>query len=223
MKNTVIFDVDGTLLDTERFYMEGWRRGGALLGYQIPEEILMKTRGANKAVALPLYQARFGEDFPYEEIRKHRVRFAEEIITATPPEQLCKPGAMAVLEALREKGFRLAVASATEQKVTRAHLQQAGLWEYFQAVVTGDMVRNGKPEPDMFLLAAQQLGSRPEACIVVGDSPTDVYAGSAAGMDVYLIPDQIPERPDTRAKSRQVLASLEQLLKAMEEDGWVTN
>ena len=75
----------------------------------------------------------------------------------------------------------------------------------------------------VLLLAARKLGCTPEECIVVGDSPADVFAASAAGMDVYLIPDQIPANPDTRAKSRQVLNSLEQLLSAMEEDGCVTN
>ena len=223
MKRSVIFDVDGTLLDTEKFYMEGWRRAGAIMGYPIPDEILMKTRGVNKEVALPLYQARFGEDFPFEEVRAHRIRFAEEIINAVAPEQLRKPGAMEALEPLRQKGFRLAVASATGLELSRSHLSQAGLLDFFQAVITGDMVEKGKPAPDMFLLAARKLGCTPEECIVVGDSPADVFAASAAGMDVYLIPDQIPANPDTRAKSRQVLNSLEQLLSAMEEDGCVTN
>ena len=221
MKHTVIFDVDGTLLDTERINMEGWRKAGAHMGYQIPEEILVKTRGLNKGMSLLLYQEHFGKEFPFEEVREQRVLFAEEIIASISPEQLRKPSAMEVLEVLREKGFRLAVASATEQEKTVSHLERAGLRDYFQAVVTGDMVEKGKPAPDMFLLAARRLGSSPEECIVVGDSPADVFAASAAGMDIYLIPDQVPANSDTRARSRQVLNDLGQLLCAMEKDGWI--
>lgn len=216
MKNTVIFDVDGTLLDTERIYMEGWRQGGALLGYPVPDAALVRTRAVSRAVALPIYQAYCGEDFPYDAVRAHRTRIAEEIIAASTPEQLWKPGVREVLEALRERGCRMAVATSTGLEFTLAHLKQAELLDYFQAVVTGEMVERGKPAPDIFLLAAQRLGSRPEDCAVVGDSPADVFAGFDAGMDVYLIPDQVPANPDTVARSRRVLEHLGQLIDAME-------
>ncbi len=217
MKYSVIFDVDGTLLDTERIYMEGWRQGSALLGYHVPEEALLKTRAVSKAEAIPIFRTFCGEDFPYDEVRSIRTRISEEIIASSSPELLRKPGAMEVLEALREKGCRMAVASSTGLEQTRAHLERAGLLDYFQAVVTGDMVEHGKPAPDIFLLAAQRLGSRPEDCVVVGDTPADVFAGASAGMDVYLIPDQVPANPQTRALSRRVLEHLGQLLCAFEE------
>ena len=93
---------------------------------------------------------------------------------------------------------------------------QAELLDYFHAVVTGNMVKNSKPAPDSFLMAAEKLGCSPEECIVVGDSPNDVFAAAAAGMDMYLIPDQVPANPETRALSR-VLEHLGQLIPAMEE------
>lgn len=212
MKQAVIFDVDGTLLDTERIYMEGWRQGGALMGYPVPDAALVRTRAVSKEVAIPIYQAYCGADFPYEEIRAHRTRIAEEIIAASTPEQLWMPGVRETLEALRQKGYRMAVATSTKLEFTLAHLKQAGLLEYFQAVVTGEMVENGKPAPDIFLLAAERLGCDPKECIAVGDTPADVLAGSAAGMEVYLIPDQVPANPETRARSRRVLEHLGQLI-----------
>lgn len=212
MKQAVIFDVDGTLLDTERIYMEGWRQGGALMGYPVPDAALVRTRAVSKEVAIPIYQAYCGADFPYEEIRAHRTRIAEEIIAASTPEQLWMPGVRETLEALRQKGYRMAVATSTKLEFTLAHLKQAGLLEYFQAVVTGEMVENGKPAPDIFLLAAERLGCDPKECVAVGDTPADVLAGSAAGMEVYLIPDQVPANPETRARSRRVLEHLGQLI-----------
>lgn len=212
MKQAVIFDVDGTLLDTERIYMEGWRQGGALMGYPVPDTALVRTRAVSKEVAIPIYQAYCGADFPYEEIRAHRTRIAEEIIAASTPEQLWMPGVRETLEALRQKGYRMAVATSTKLEFTLAHLKQAGLLEYFQAVVTGEMVEKGKPAPDIFLLAAERLGCDPKECVAVGDTPADVLAGSAAGMEVYLIPDQVPANPETRARSRRVLEHLGQLI-----------
>ena len=212
MKQAVIFDVDGTLLDTERIYMEGWRQGGALMGYPVPDAALVRTRAVSKEVAIPIYQAYCGADFPFEEIRAHRTRIAEEIIAASTPEQLWMPCVRETLEALRQKGYRMAVATSTKLEFTLAHLKQAGLLEYFQAVVTGEMVENGKPAPDIFLLAAERLGCDPKECIAVGDTPADVLAGSAAGMELYLIPDQVPANPETRARSRRVLEHLGQLI-----------
>ena len=217
MKRAVIFDVDGTLLDTERHYMDGWREGGTLEGHPVAEEALYRTRGVNsKELAVAIFREHCGEDFPYETVRLHRHRIAEERIAACTPEQLQKPGAREVLEALREKGFLLAVATATGQERTYAHMGQAELLDYFHAVVTGNMVKNSKPAPDSFLMAAEKLGCSPEECIVVGDSPNDVFAAAAAGMDMYLIPDQVPANPETRALSR-VLEHLGQLIPAMEE------
>ncbi len=216
-KTTVIFDVDGTLLDTERIYMEGWRQGGALLGYHVTQEALMKTRAVSKAQAIPIFQACCGEDFPYEAVRVERTRIAEAIIAASTPEQLWMPGLWEMLKQLREKGYRMALATSTRMEFTRAHLIQAGLLEYFPVIVTGEMVEHGKPAPDIFLLAAERLGSKPEECVVVGDTPADVFAGFDAGMDVYLIPDQVPANPETVARSRRVLEHLGQLPEALEE------
>ena len=215
MKKTIIFDVDGTLLDTERIYMDAWREAGAQLGYTVTEEALLKTRAVRASVAIPILKACCGEDFPYEKVRQERIRIAEEIIAAKAPEQLWKPYLCQTLESLRAQGYVMAVASSTELAKTKNHLEHAGILEYFPVVACGDMVQKGKPEPDIFLLAASLCGSNPTECIVVGDTPADVLAGSAAGMDVYLIPDQVPANPQTTSLSRRVLNHLGELLEVL--------
>lgn len=212
MTNTIIFDVDGTLLDTEKIYMQAWREAGAFAGYPIPEEALRQTRAVNRNVAKEVFCRFCGPDFPYDAIQKERVRISEEIIAAATDEQLQKPCAKMVLDKLMGRGYILAVASSTGREKTVEHLRHAGLLHYFPVVVGGDMVERGKPEPDIFLKAAQLSGTRPEHCLVVGDTPADVYAATAAGMPVILIPDQVPANGRTTTLSRKVLNGLDQLL-----------
>lgn len=215
MAKAIIFDVDGTLLDTERIYMEAWVKAGALFGYTVTDEALMKTRAVAVSVAIPVFQACCGADFPYEDVRQERVRIAEEIIAEAGADKLIKPGTETVLQALKDAGYAMAVASSTDIAKTRSHLDHAGLLHWFPVAIGGDMVKQTKPNPDIFLLAAEKLGVEPKDCIVVGDTPADVLAGSAAGMRVILIPDCVPANEQTTALSWKILDSIFQLPEAV--------
>lgn len=211
MKKVIIFDVDGTLLDTERIYMQAWREAGARFGYTVTDEALQKTRAVSPAVAIPVFRDCCGTDFPYEQVQQERVMIAEQMIAGSEPGELVKSGAAAALAALREMGYAMAVASSTDTAKTVAHLERAGLLDWFSACIGGDQVRHTKPNPEIFLVAAQRLGAVPEECIVVGDTPADVLAATAAGMRVVLIPDCVPANEQTTALSWKILNTLEEL------------
>lgn len=211
MIKTIIFDVDGTLLDTEKIYMKAWSEAAKARGFEIPQEALLKTRAVNAKTAKATFQEYCGEDFPYDLLRIERVSIAEEMIQTASVETLLKPNVHQVLGWLRANGFVIAAASSTNYKTTVEHLQHAGLYDYFSVIIGGDMVTKGKPEPDIFLMAAELAHSSASECIVVGDSPADVFAASAAQMTVYLIPDQVPANPQTTALAKQVLNTLSEL------------
>ena len=111
MLKAVIFDVDGTLLDTERIYMQAWKDAAAELGYVMTDELLRKTRAVNAKDAARIFEAEIGNGFSYEKTRPIRVRIAEENIERESP--VLKPGVLELLAFLRQKGIRLAVASST--------------------------------------------------------------------------------------------------------------
>lgn len=188
MLKAFIFDVDGTLLDTERIYMQAWKDAAAELGYDMPMNLLRKTRAVNAREAARIFETEIGNGFSYEKTRPIRVRIAEEIIERESP--ILMPGVLELLKFLKQKGIRLAVASSTNTKTTKEHLAINGIEDWFEVIVGGDMIERGKPNPDIFLKAAELLGETPENCIVVEDSPAGIRAGSAAGMKTVLVPDQ---------------------------------
>ena len=214
MVKIVIFDIDGTLLDTERIYMQAWKLAAEEMGFPMPQIALLKTRAVNAAVAKACFQEYCGQDFPYEQVRDRRVAIGEQLIAQESPETLIKPNAHQVLQWLQSKGISLA--AATNYKSTMAHLDHSGLTQYFSVIVTGDMVKKGKPEPDIFLEAAKRSGSNPDQCLVVGDTPADVLAAHAAGIPVVLIPDQVPANAQTTQLSQTILERLDQLPQWME-------
>lgn len=209
MLKAVIFDVDGTLLDTERIYMQAWKEAAAELGYEITDELLRKTRAINVKDAARIFETEIGNGFSYDKTRTVRVRIAEEIIKRESP--ILKPGVAELLTFLRENGIRLAVASSTHLKGTKEHLSESGILEPFEVVVGGDMVAKGKPNPDIFLKAAELLGLVPEECIVVEDSPAGIRAANGAGMKAVLVPDQAAITQEIIDMSDAVLKSLQDM------------
>ena len=215
MLRGVIFDVDGTLLDTEKIYIQAWREAGKRFGYEIPHEALMRTRAINRKRATEIFQEYLGPDFCYEQLLPERIRIAEELIDQST--DLLKPGVTELLDELENRGIKMAVASSTNLEKTKAHLSHAGLLHRFHGVVGGDMIEKGKPNPDIFLLAAKLLELSPEECIVVEDSPAGIEAAYRGDFRGILIPDCVPANDQTSAMAYKVLGCLSELRYMLEE------
>jgi len=215
MLKAVIFDVDGTLLDTERIYMRAWKEAGRELGYDVTDEVLMKTRAMNMKDAAVIFETMIGNGFSYQETRVGRVRIAEEIIERESPVLL--PGVHETLKWLKEQGVRLAVASSTGKEKTISHLKLNGLLDYFEVIVGGDMIEHGKPAPDIFLKAAELLGEAPEDCAVCEDSISGIKSANAANMKPIQIPDTVPANEETRSLSYAVVERLDLCIPVFEK------
>ena len=191
--------------------MAAWRHAARQLGFTMSEEYLQKTRGLNVNDAIALFSEYFDTAHTYQEVRRIRTVVAEDLIAKTEGAALLKPFAREALDELDRMGIPKAVATSTEKSKNEAHLRHADLLGRFPVMIAGDMVTNGKPNPDIFLAAAAQLGADPADCVVVEDSPAGIEAAFRAGMRSVLIPDCVKPDAKTLERANARLSSLEEL------------
>ena len=206
-----LFDVDGTLLDSERIYMRGWQAAAAQLGFCLPDALMRRTRAIDPKIAARMMEAELGEGFSYEETRRLRLEIGEKMFEADG--RLLKPGAKALLETLRGMGVPAAAVTSTDAAHTARHLELAGIAHLLPVRVTADMVSRGKPYPDMYLMAARLLGVDPAECCGVEDSDAGLRAVHAAGARPILVPDLALVENTTRALAWRIVDSLEDILR----------
>lgn len=187
MVKAVIFDMDGVLIDTEKWLNVYWRQAAAESGFDMKTEDVLAIRSLAGKYAAPYLQSVFGESFSYWTIRERRKELMEEHIAKYGIEK--KPGAEEVLDYLRAHGIQTAVATATDPVRAGEYLTKVGLFGKFDKIVCATMVENGKPKPDIYLYACEQIGKRPEECIAVEDSPNGVRAAVDAGLRTIMVPD----------------------------------
>ncbi|CAN5736261.1 HAD family phosphatase [soil metagenome] len=187
MKRALVFDMDGLLLDSEAPIRDAWVSTARAKGYAATNEHFLEVVGRNEQDAGRIFRGYFGEGIPLEQISLEVKSLLER--TLPPTGFALKPGALTLLEDLKQRGVPCAVATSTARTMARIRLLKAGLLPYFQEVSGGDEVARGKPEPDLFLLAAERLGLAPRDCLVLEDSGFGALGARQAGMAVIVVPD----------------------------------
>ncbi|MBS7239099.1 MAG: HAD family phosphatase [Acetatifactor sp.] len=188
MIQAVIFDMDGTLIDTEKYYRRFWPMALAEFGYRMTDEQALTMRSLGRPFAPRQLKGWFGEDFDYIAVRDRRKALMEETIDREGIER--KPGVLELLKRLKQEGMTTAIATATDLERTGKYLKMTGLEGYFDRLISATQVKEGKPSPDIYLYACEQLGVSPEDCIAVEDSPNGVLSAYRAGCKVVMVPDQ---------------------------------
>ena len=183
----VIFDLDGTLLDTEKLLFRYWREAAARYGYDMSPEQALTLRSLTHRLVQPLFTEWFGEGCDYKELRSCRLKLMQEHIDKYGFD--VKKGAAELLTFLGENGYMRAVATATDTERAGKLLKTAGLDGCFDRIICASMVEWGKPKPDIYIYAAEQLGLSPSECIAVEDSPNGVISAHDAGCFTVMVPD----------------------------------
>ena len=214
MVSGIIFDMDGVLIDSERQSNEGWLWAAGQLGVDMPMWLIDSFKGAPAELCCKFFDDYYKGVIDYWEAKELRTQHVYKIReTEGIP---VKKGVKDIFEYIRNNGLKCAVATSTRRESAEKTLHEIGVWDYLDAVVYGDEVERGKPEPDIFLCAAKAIGVNPSEAVVVEDSINGIKAGYAAGMRVVHIPDTIAIDDDIRKLTYMVCADLNGLIDVVE-------
>ncbi len=211
--NMILFDMDGTLFDTEKHYQWAWRKAIADAGYELDASEVLKLRSLGAPYNVAQFQEWFGEDVDYHAIRQERMNLMKNMLTNEIP---VKPQVPQTLEKLRQMGYSMAVVTATGQEQAVSNLKLAGLLTFFDRVISASMVKRGKPAPDVYLHACEVLEVQPENCYAVEDSPNGVMSAHAAGCRTIMIPDLTQPDAELSRLLYRKLDSFEELINILE-------
>lgn len=216
----VIFDMDGVIVDSEAVYTAGYLHAAEL--YDLPIEDMREAIGRATGVTDEMERAimigtfghlpQFSMDKTYKACRDYFNNIVEN------GQMKLKPGAAEILRFLNDNKIPTGLASSSPRAVIEKVLKPHGVLQYFDAIVSGDMVERGKPDPEIFLKCAAQLGvpeSKYSEIFVIEDSHNGIRAARAAGMKPIMVPDLLPATDEMRRLSAAVLASLTDVIEWM--------
>ena len=204
-----VFDMDGLLLDTERLCLNSFMK--ACLRYGIDERVsrplFINVIGNNAVTSNAYFTREFAAlGVSFDELKHEWDEDYHGIITNQPIPLM--PGVEALLECLHENNQPMGVATSTRREMAIHKLQSVGVYDYFQFVVGGDEVANGKPNPEIYLKAVGIHGERPEDCLAFEDSTNGVLSAIGAGMHVVQVPNLVPVTDELRAHGHHIVSSL---------------
>lgn len=213
----VIFDLDGTLIDSMGLWKEIDIEFLAARGIEYKDDLQEKIEGMSFTETAVFCKEYYHLSESVEELKEIWIRMAKDKYRY---EVLAKPGALEFLHILKQRGVKMGIATSNSEELIDAVNEAYHFDEYMSCIVTACSVNKGKPEPDVYLEAARQLGVAPQECLVFEDIVKGIEAGKRAGMKVCAIEDSysLAQKEEKRACSDYYIESYEEICQL---DGWI--
>lgn len=209
MRNTceaVVFDMDGVIFDSERATLECWKKLAVTHGLEDIEKPFRACTGTTMVKTKEIMLDAYGSDFPFDEFAKESSAMYHRLYDGGRLPM--KSGVFELLEFLKSKRVKIALASSTRRQTVTNQLKDAGLYDFFDQVVCGDMVEKSKPEPDIYLRACELLEVTPSSAIAIEDSYNGIRSAHAGRLRPIMVPDLLPATDEMREKAECILPDL---------------
>lgn len=202
----IIFDMDGLMFDSEAVAARAFLEVGKKRGYDVDMPMYITLVGLDARSTCEKYREYFGEDVDaealYEEVGN---RISEIVEDEGVP---VKPGLLSLLDQIDEMGVKKVVASGSDRERILGFLEQVGIKDRFDNIISSEQVSRGKPDPEVFLVSCEKMNVKPENALVLEDSCFGIEAASCAGIPVIAVPDMIPIPEELKKKCVAVKDSL---------------
>ncbi|MBS6601494.1 MAG: HAD family hydrolase [Clostridium sp.] len=183
----VLFDMDGVIFDTEREYLKEWEAIFKKYGYKMKKEIYISVMGRGRKKVKEIFKEKFGEDLPIDKMYIEKDKMLKKAVENNKVP--LKEGALELLEFLKENGYKIALATSAKRERVKIQVSHAKIENIFDAIVCSEDITNSKPDPEIFLKAAEKVCVNPENCIVIEDSEAGIKAAFNAKMMGFHIED----------------------------------
>ena len=215
MIKAVLFDLDGTIIDNEKFTIISKVIEGKKIGYDISEETAKRTLGMSTKNSKALFQSIYGEDFPYEYFRQKRFEY---IVNDVKENGLkLKEGVNEIISFCHKFNIKMAICTSSTMKYINAYKEHSNLFDNFDYIVTGEDIKNGKPNPEIFQRAIDHFGIENQEALIVEDSINGIKAGINAKTHVIMVPDLVEPTEEIKNFNIKILKSLINVIEYIQE------
>ena len=184
----VVFDMDGLMFDTERLWLDAVKKTNEVYGYNVPESLIIECMGKRKDKIDETLVQSLGSDFDPQRFRELNKIFMNEEVEKNGLKK--KKGLDELLAYLKRKKYKIGIASSSKAEKVKKRFEQSNLSpEFFDVIISGDMVTESKPNPDVYLLACEKLNVKPSEAIALEDSENGLLSAISAGLKTIWVPD----------------------------------
>ena len=215
MIKAILFDMDGTLIDDEKFTISSKIIEGKKYGFRVKREDVLKSLGMSKETSRKHYTSIYGENFPVDELAKQRFLYILKDMQKHGIK--LKPYVKKIIKFCKKNDIKMIICTSTTSEKIEEYKKYSDLFTHFDGIVTGDQVENGKPNPDIFLKGLLLAGVEKEEALIIEDSNIGVEAGLNSGIEVVMIPDLVRPQGKTLISRVKVYKNMNEVISLISE------